>query len=296
MRKISKIIKIIILISIAFYMIGNLKVYAEENLEEKFKLLDECREEYEKSLMNESGSWRDKKYIYANGYLSGTLDDNKVIQYTSFWGNAGLEYNAYYKMQEYVEDYTEKHFEQYLTTNNENERLNGYFFIRHSIYTREYEYEEYDDIEAKVTMFLVPESNDSKWCENAKKSHIKLYHKKSEEFVEIDGYSISVYVRLVWEDDKYVIKFMDTKPEGYDEYVARMKEHGIDVENIDYASLINAEENVQKEIQEAEKKEFDAKQTVIGNINKVIVAVFGGLIILIILINIFINKKSKRTL
>ena len=98
---------------------------------------------------------------------------------------------------------------------------------------------------------------------------------------------------MVWETDIYVVKFMDTKPEGYDEYVARMKEHGIDVENIDYASLINAEVNVKQEIMEAEKKEFDAKQIAVGSLRNIIVISFGSIIVLIILINILIHRKNK---
>lgn len=271
-------------------------VYAEESLEEKFKLIDECREFYEKELIEESGTWRGKKYTYANGYLSGQVDMNGKYCYNTFMGNAGVEYNNYAKMQDYVQESVGEYFKQYLSSENEKEKLKGYYLGSQSIYTREYEYKEYDDIEARITLFFVPESNNSKWCENAKKAYTELYHKENKEFVEIDGFSTRVYVRLVWENGKYVVKFMDTKPEGYDEYVARMKEHGIDVENIDYPSLINAEENVQKEIQEAEKKEFETKQTIIGSINKVIVSIFWGLIVIIVLINVVISKKNKRKL
>lgn len=296
MRKLKKI-AIIISLLLMIFCIDNF-VYAEESIEEKFKLIDECREFYEKELIEESGTWRGKKYTYANGYLSGHGDGDKngKICYDGFWGNVGVEYNNYAKMQDYVQESVGEYFKQYLSSENEKEKLKGYYLGSQSIYTREYEYKEYDDIEARITVFFVPESNNSKWCENAKKAYTKLYHKENKEFVEIDGFSTSVYVRLVWEDNKYVVKFMDNKPEGYDEYVARMKEHGIDVENIDYPSLINAEENVQKEIQEAEKKEFETRQTAIGSINKVIIAVFFALILIILLINIFINKKNKRNL
>ena len=113
--------------------------------------------------------------------------------------------------------------------------------------------------------------------------------------IEIEGYTTAVYIRLVWENDKYVVKFIDNKPEGYDEYVARMKEHGIDVENIDYPSLINAKVDIKEEIQAAEKKEFNSKQTAISFMNKIIITVCGVLIFLIIMINFMINKKVKKS-
>ena len=291
MRKLKNI-AIIISLLLMIFCIDNF-VYAEESIEEKFKLIDECREVYEKELIEDSGTWRGKKYIYANGYLSGQVDTNGKYCYNTFMGNAGVEYNNYAKMQDYVQKSVREHFDQYLKSENENEELKGYYVGNQFVYTREYEYKEYDDIEARITVFFVPESNNSKWCENAKKACTKLYHKENKDFVEIDGFSTSVYIRLVWENDKYVVKFMDTKPEGYHEYVARMKEHGIDVENIDYASLINAEVNVKQEIMEAEKKEFDAKQIAVGSLRNIIVISFGSIIVLIILINILINRKNK---
>ena len=249
MRKVRNIVIVIGLLLI-FFSINNC-VYAEESIEEKFKLIDECREIYEKELIKESGKWRGKKYTYANGYLTGQVDTNGKYCYNGFMGNAGVEYNNYAKMQDYVQESVGEYFEQYLNSENEKEKLKGYYLGNQFVYTREYEYKEYDDIEARITVFFVPESNNSKWCEKAKDAYTKLYHKENKEFVEIDGFSTSVYVRLIWENDKYVVKFIDNKPEGYDEYVARMKEHGIDVENIDYPSLINANVNVKQEIQES---------------------------------------------
>lgn len=290
----KRITKIVLLIIILGTICGNLKVYAEESLEEKFKLIDECKEFYEKELIKESGTWRGKKYTYARGFLAGHGDENGKICYDGFSGHSGIEYNNYAKMQDYVQESVGEYFKKYLNIENEKEKIKGYFLGNQFVYTRENEYKEYDDIEVRITVFFVPESNNSKWCENAQKAYIKLYHKENKEFVEIDGFSTSVYVRLVWEDNKYVVKFMDNKPEGYDEFVSRMKEHGIDVENIDYPSLINANADVKQEIQAAEKKEFDTRQTEINIINNWIIAVCSAMIILIIMINLIVNKNGKK--
>lgn len=291
-------IKIVILILISFSLFNNLYVFAEdntdENLEEKFKLLEEAQKEYEQELIKDSGTWRGKKYTYAFGYLSGSVDENGKICYSGFSGNSGVDYNNYAKMQAYVQKYIGEYFEEYKKSNNE-DKIKEYFLGNQAIYTREYEYNEKDDIEARINIFFVPESNKSKWCKNAQKAYTKIYHKAKNEFIEIEGYTTAVYIRLVWENDKYVVKFIDNKPEGYDEYVARMKEHGIDVENIDYPSLINAKVDIKEEIQAAEKKEFNSKQTAISFMNKIIITVCGVLIFLIIMINFMINKKVKKS-
>lgn len=295
--KLKKVMKLFVLILIILTLFNNICVLASEisdkDLEEKFKLLEEAKKEYEQELIKDAGTWRGKKYTYAFGYLSGMMDENEKICYSVFSGNLGIDYNNYAKMQDYVRKYVGEYFEEYKKSNDE-DKLKEYFLGNTSIYTREYEYNEMDDIEARINIFFVPESNKSKWRKNAQKAYTKVYHKARNEFVEIDGYDTAVYIRLVWENDKYVVKFIDNKPEGYDEFVARMKEHGIDVENIDYAKLINANADIKEEIQAAEKKEFEAKQITIGSIKKGIIAVCGSLILLIVLINIFINKKSKR--
>lgn len=296
MKKINLITKIILLILIFGTVCGNLTVYADENLEEKFKLLEEAKKEYEEKFLNGLEPWRGKKYKYARRSFSGHKDEKGVYCFQDGGSSAHLEYDNWIKMNDYIYDGTKEHFKQYLNTENEKEKLKGYFIMGTSCYTRDTEYKEQGDIEAKVILFFVPGVKSSKWCEYAEKAYTKIYSEKIKDFIEIDGYFTEIYIRLVWENDKYVIKFMDNKPEGYDEFVARMKEHGIDVENIDYPSLINAEENVQKEIQEAEKKEFNTRQVSIGTLEQWIILVCGVLIFLIILINIFINKKSKRNL
>ena len=96
----------------------------------------------------------------------------------------------------------------------------------------------------------------------------QIYNERVKDYIRIDGYYTEIYIRLVWENDRYVIKFLDNKPEGYDEFVARMKENGIDVENIDYAKLINANADIKQEIQAAEQKEYESKQVEVGNIRK----------------------------
>lgn len=297
MKKVELITKIIILILILGTICGNLKVYADENLDEKFKLLEESKKELEKEFLKSLSPYRGKEYQYARTTFSVQKDENgKYFISGGSGGSAYLEYNNYIKMLDYIYESTKEHFNQYLNTENENEKLKGFLITNYFPYTRENEYTDQKDIEGKVTLFFVPEVKSSKWCEFAEKSYTKIYNKGINDYIQIDGYFTEIYIRLVWEDNKYVIKFIDNKPEGYDEFVARMKEHGIDVENIDYPSLINANVNVKQEIQEAEKKEFDTRQMAIEIVNYGIIIVCGGLIVLIVIINTVINKKNKRKL
>lgn len=297
MRKIKLITKIILIILILGTICGNLKVYADENLDEKFKLLEEAKEDFEEELLGSLEPYRGKKYKYARTSFSLQKDENgKYFFYGGGGGSSHLEYDNYLKIKDYIYNGTKENLKQYLKTENEKEKLKGYFIMSCSTYTRDTEYKEQGDLEGRVTLFFVPEVKSSKWCEHAEEAYTKIYSKEIKDYVRIDGYFTTVYIRLGWENDKYVIKFIDNKPEGYDEYVARMKEHGIDVENIDYPSLINANVNVKQEIQETEKKEFDTRQMAIGIVNYGIIIVCGGLIVLIVIINIVINKKNKMKL
>lgn len=289
------LIKIFILIVISIILCGNLYVYADENLEEKFKLLEESKKELEKEFLKSLTPYRGKEYKYARTTFSIQKDENgKYFISSGGGGSAYLEYNNYIKMLDYIYESTEEHFDQYLNTENEKEKLKGFLITNYFPYTRENEYTDQKDIEGKVTLFFVPEVKSSKWCEFAEKAYTKIYNKDINDYIQIDGYFTEIYIRLVWENDRYVIKFIDNKPEGYDEFVARMKEHGIDVENIDYPSLINANADVKQEIQAAEKKQFDTRQTEINILNNWIIAVCTTMIILIIMINIIINKKKTK--
>lgn len=298
MKKNRILIKILILIFISLTLINRLYSFAEEkvdeNLKEKFRLLEEVKKEIEEKALKELKPWRGQEYKYVRAHFSGQKDENGRYCFTNGGYNSSIDYNNYVKIQDYIYEGTKEHFKQYLNSENENEKLKGYFILGFSNYTRDIEYKEQDDIEAKITLFFVPEVKSSKWCEHAEKAYTKIYSEKNKEFIEIDGYFTHIYVRLVWENDKYVIKFMDNKPEGYDEFVARMKEHGIDVENIDYPSLINANADVKQEIQAAEKKEFDTRQTEINILNNWIIAVCSTMIILIIMINLIVNKNEKK--
>lgn len=292
MKILKKIIVILAFIICLFTFINT--VYAEENLEEKIKLIEDCKTEYEKELLKESGTWKGRKYTYAHGYLHGCIDENEIVQIEGFAGGANFEYDNFMKMEDHIENVAKEYFEKFKKSENELDKIKSFLVSSSSTYTRDYEYKEKDDIEGRVSVLVVPESNNSNWLDNAKKAHIKIFNKNTNDFIEADMFLLTLYVHLVWENDKYVIKYIDDYPEGYSEYVARMKENGIDVENINYAELINAKETKQQEIIEAEKKEFNAKQTTINNINKELTICFSGMIFLIIISNIIIIIRKKK--
>lgn len=290
----SILVKIFVLILISIALFSNLYVYSYENLEEKFKLLEDVRKEIEEKASKELKPWRGQQYKYIRASFSGNKDKDGIYCFTNCGYKSNIVYDNYAQMSDYIYEITKEYFNQYLITENEKEKMKGFFITEYFPYTRDTEYSEKKDIEGKVTIFFVPEVKSSKWCDYADKAYTKIYSEKNKEFIEINGYYTHIYVRLIWENDKYVIGFIDSKPEGYDEFVARMKDHGIDVENIDYPSLINAKTDIKEEIQVAEKKEFDVKQTEIKILNKWIVVVFGIIIILIIIINIVINNKDRK--
>ena len=291
----SVLIKSLIIILFISILFSNSYVFAEENLEEQFKLLEEAKKEGEKNFLKTLTPYRGKEYKYARVYATLQEDENgDKFFYFGGGGAASWEYNNYFKMKDTINNAINENLKEYLSTNNENEKLKGYFIMNCTSYTRENEYKEQSELEGKIILFFVPEIKSSKWCEHAEKAYTQIYNERVKDYIRIDGYYTEIYIRLVWENDRYVIKFLDNKPEGYDEFVARMKENGIDVENIDYAKLINANADIKQEIQAAEQKEYESKQVEVGNIRKGIIISCGSFIFVILFVNLIIDRRKKK--
>ncbi len=83
-------------------------------------------------------------------------------------------------------------------------------------------------------------------------------------------------------------------PEGYDDYVARMKARGIDLENINYAELINSKTETELIAESVEVENFEMGNVieVKSNINATVVIICSlGLITTLGLTIKRINKK-----
>lgn len=190
-----------------------------------------------------------------------------------------------------VEEVFKKYFDKYLDENlPENERLVDYLIAGLSIYTREENYNDGDDIEAEISAYVFPAIQESNWAENNKLVKLEYYNYLDKNMHMLEGYfSDSYYIRLVKENGEYVIKFMDTLPEGYSEFVEKVKnEVGLDLENINYADFINAksETEIIAEVAKEAKLEgatIENNEEIIENRISLIVSAICALLIVFIM-------------
>lgn len=111
--------------------------------------------------------------------------------------------------------------------------------------------------------------------------------------------NIEDYENIIQEcNDLYEVAFIDTMPEGYSDFVERMKTHGIDLENIDYAKLINSKSETEIIAEAVQKENFEAEKIIKtkSRINLFVISVCSFGIIVIIIVNInYIKKLKKRS-
>lgn len=156
-----------------------------------------------------------------------------------------------------------EYFNQYLGENlPEEERLVDYLLTNSFIYTRRENYKDGDDIEVCLTAYVFPASSKTVWSKDKKIMELEYYDEKTSERKHLEGYFTDrYYLRLVKENDKYVIKFMDNLPEGYSEFVQRIKDKtGLDLENINYADFTNAKSKTEVIADAAEKSKLESSK------------------------------------
>jgi len=235
---------------------------------EDIEVFKECLENYKQKEMKKGfGGVQYKDAIY---YVSGSpkaKNSETGEEYISTSYGAGIcseEENglAYYHL---IIDIFEDYFDKYLDENlPDEERLLDYFVSGIFPYTREENFKDGDDIEIKIRAFVIPASEKTVWAKNKEKVYVGAYENYKLK-VALEGYNTDeYYVHFKKQDGKYNVSYIDTMPEGYDDYVARMKARGIDLENINYAELINSKTETELIAESVEVENFE-----IGNVIEV---------------------------
>lgn len=181
----------------------------------------------------------------------------------------------YAKFVDYENKISKKVFEdwlkeQTLDTVNEDERIKEDFDI--DSYGICYEnssddsykpFELGDEIYVHIGALVSPVNPESEYWKNFEK-------------VEIAGipakYRIMYYIKMTQvEGEEYKITYMETVPEGYEEYIQRMNDMGIDIENMNFDEYFEFEyedanePETQTKMQEVQTKEYKAENKIVEN-------------------------------
>lgn len=197
---------------------------------------------------------------------------------------------SYYLLDDIVENAFKEYLDKYLDESlPDDERLMDYITAGSSIYTRKENYKDGDDIEAKIGAYVFPVSEKTIWAKDKKIAELQYFNDERNSMVTLQGYfTDGYYIRLVKENDKYVIKFIDTLPEGYSEFVQKIKDAtGLDLENINYADFTNAKSKTEIIAEAAEKENLESanidNQTIIEDKISIVIAAICALLIVIII-------------
>lgn len=288
MRKIKKIIFIVFIVFMILLTNSN-TIYALSSKEEINRVRELIDENTEKEL-------KKLNCKYARIYVSGGeihTDSETGEQYPSTYAGSGTysNDNESFKMLDIcINTFKEEYMDKFLSENvKPEEKIIDYFISSYFPYTRENSFKEGDDIEFSISAFVFPEQEQTTWAKNKKKLYTGMYDYQEKKWEIVEGYQTEIYyVHLVYENEKYAIKYIDIKPEGYDDFVERMKTHGINLENMDYAKLINAKSEKEIISEVAEVQNFESPNLVIEKINVIIVIFFA----ILILITLFIYLKK----
>lgn len=281
MRKYCK--KIILIFCMLFAIFTINKCYAISSKEDVEYFIEYRNSELEKQIKKEG-------YEYGNWYADGTVrllpDKSEVI------------------LDNIVEEVFREYFDKYLTEEvSDEERLYDYIIDSNFVYTRKENYKDGDDIEAKFVLCVFPAFEDSNWSKDKDVQTLKTYDKNKDSMISIEGYfTDSYYIRLSKENDEYVIKFMDSLPEGFSEFVEKVKsEVGLDLENINYADFINAKSQTEIIAEAVEKEDLNSGQTINVEENEIkdrvsftIIMVCGALAFIMVLRYFRYLKKTRN--
>lgn len=238
------------------------------------------------------------KYIFTKGYISKTssyTEDNELIEEEIYFSLGAIMSNDENNVKLYntVKNTFEKYFNKYLDESlSDDERLLGYEIVGPFIYTREENYKDGDEIEAKIGAYVFPASDTTIWGKN--KEIVTTDYCLDNSQKTIYGYSTDeYYIRLTKQGEEYEISFIDTFPEGYADFIQRVKDKtSIDLENINYADFINAKSTTEVITENAEKENFESAM----NENSMIIEKriqIGIIVICVILIFIIVINSRK---
>ena len=186
--------------------------------------------------------------------------------------------------KEWLEQYT-------LDTVSEEER------IKKEYYTTNYTgftynsgvWKEGDDISARIGALVFPVKEDSKWSQYKKLSYEESQNPNGDGY-----YPPDYYVKLSKIDGEYKIVYIDFVPEGYQEYAEKMKEKGIDIENLNLEEILNNNYEEMTEVveQNAEVLELKAENEIIEKTSMGI-TIFCSLMIVLSLI-LYVRKIVRK--
>lgn len=183
------------------------------------------------------------------------------------WGMDEVQEEAEKVFQEWLNQYTDK-------TASEEERLKIYYLTNCSCFSTYEAFQAGGDIVVKMGALVYPVSENSKWAQ-----YEKYEYENPKDGI---GYYVpDYYMRMSKVDGKYKIVYMDFVPEGYDEYVQKMKEKGIDVENLDLKGILTQEAEEKTEVieQNAETQNLTAENKIVEKTSLGITLVCGVTII-----------------
>lgn len=149
--------------------------------------------------------------------------------------------------------------EQTLDTVSEDERITEDFDIDSYSSCNTKTFELGDEIYIYTSALVTPVNPESEYW-------------KSFEKVEIAGipakYRMKYYIKMTQiEGEDYKITYMGEVPDGYEEYVQRMNDMGIDIENMNFDEYFEFEYEDENEtkLQEVQTKEYKAENKIVEN-------------------------------
>lgn len=293
-KSLKLLTKVILIISICSLFNVN-KSYALTSKEEVDEYIKTVEENCQRILKEDK-----MKYgrIYFYPYNVHGVDGRKYFSYRNPMVPDNFEEN-YFQMEDTVKDVFKEYFDKNLDENLPNEkRLVDYIITGgDALYTKKEDYKYGDDIEAKVGAIVFPASENSDWEKDCEKVYANKYSEKLGGMFEIEGYATKdYYIHLKMQDGKYTITYLDTVPEGFQEFVERMKTHGIDLENLNYEELINSKSTTEIIAEAVQKENFETENIIKtkSRINILVVALCSIGIVLTIFINIKCIKNLKK--
>lgn len=288
-----KFIKIIVIIAIITLLNVN-KSYALTSKQDVCEYTKIVKEDFQDKL--KENKMKDGR-IFFYAYNVYGVDGRKYFSYRNPMIPDNFDDN-YYQMEDTVKTVFKEYFDKNLDENlPDEERLIDYIVTGGDcLYTKKENYKDGDDIEAKVGAIVFPASENTVWSKKCEKVYAREYSKKIGEMFEIEGYvTEDYYIHLKNQDGKYTITYLDTLPEGFANFVERMKKHGIDLENIDYAELINSKSTTEIIAEAVEKENFESENVIRtkSQINIVVISICVLGIILTIILNLKVILKKK---
>lgn len=196
------------------------------------------------------------------------------------------------KQADISEEIMTEYFNQFINIDDNDKKIESFYLE----FTSNSAFEENGDFSGIVSVSIIPKNINSEYWNKYTNYIIPFVENPT-----INSFNLKFYTRFGKneETNKYEIKYMDEKPENYEELVKQAKENGIDVENIDLKAITNISYSDEIEATSKDSPLLDepvnteAEEKQINNISTTIKFVSVISIILIILFNLIFVFKSK---